>query len=234
MRLNTRRSVSLIVAGTVGLAGAAGVYWSAWQTVTKIKMVPAVIVTRAVGQTETVPADAVAVRQVPDTALPPGALDDPGEVFGKTTARPLVAGQFLTKADLASDLLRRGLASDEVGVAVKMPPETGSVLRPGDLVNVIAAPKLQIGAAARSPVVLMIGKRIVALYDATGAPILDRSGVASVVSAVANAGRIEATAAIPAFAVLALAPEESLTLRDGQRTADIYLDLAPWSTSPLN
>lgn len=236
MRATSRRGVLLILATAMGFAGAAGVYWSAWRSVPEIKMVPAVVVTRAVGQTETVPTDALTVRQVPDAGLPPGAFDDPGGAFGKTAARPLLAGQILTKGDLAPDPLRRGLAAGEVGAAVRVPQEVGPVLRPGDLVNVIMVPKLQPGATAPPPVVLMAGKRVVALYDAAGVQVIDRSDsrIASAVNAIASAGRMDGAAGIPAFAMLALAPKESLALRDVQRTAELYLDVAPWTTGPVD
>lgn len=235
MRSTVRKSLPLILAGAVGLAAAAGVYWSAWQTVPKVRMVPVVVVTRPIGQTETIPTDALAVRPMPDDGLPPGAFDDPGGVVGKTTARPLVTGQILTAADLAPAPLRRGLASGEVGVAVEVPQEAGPALRPGDLVNLVAVPKPQPGGNVRSPAVLMAGKRIVALYDAAGGQVADRaaSGVASVATAVASAGRVDASAGLPAYALLALTPEESLALRDAQRTADLYLDVAPWSMDPV-
>lgn len=234
IRTNPRRSLPLIVAGVVGLAGAAGVYWSAWQTVPKIKLVPAVVVTRAIGQTETIMPDALAVKEIPDTGLLPGTFADPGGAIGQTTARPLLAGQVLTEADLAPAPLRRGVAAGEVGVAVKVPPETGPVLRPSDLVNVVVVPKATLGASAQPPKILLAGKRIVALYDASGVQVVDRTawGVAGVAAAVASVGRVDAAAGIPAFAVLALTPQESLALREAQRTADLYLDVAPWTDSP--
>lgn len=227
--MTLRQRGSLFLSVIVGVAAAAGVYWSAWQTVPKVKLVSAVVVTKALGETQTVTADAVTVRQVPDTALPPGTLSDAAGAVGKTTARPLLEGQVLTERDLLPAPLRRGLAAGEVGVGIRVPEAVGPALRPGDLVNVVAVPKLQPGLPAASPVALLTGKRIVALYDAGGAEVAHRGGAAAVVSAVAAAGRMDATAGVPAYAVLALTPEESLALRDVQRIADLQLDVAPWA-----
>lgn len=228
LRLLLRQRGSLLLPMIVGVAAAGGVYWSAWQTVPKVRLVPAVVVTKALAETESVTSDAVAVRQLPDTALPPGALSDAAAAVGKTTARPLLEGQVLTERDLLSAPLRRGLAEGEVGVGVRVPEAVGPALRPGDRVNVVAVPKLQPGSPPARPVMLLTGKRIVALYDAGGAEVARRGGASAVVSAVAAAGRMDATAGVPAYAVLALTTEESLALRDVQRTADLQMDVAPW------
>ncbi len=224
-----RRWIRVTIAVVAGLGAAAGAWWSAWSTVPRASEVEAVVVARSVAESEAVAPDALAVKRVPVAMLPPGAVRDPRQAAGKVAARPLLSGQYLTEADLSQGSQRRGLEPGQVGVAVKLPEGIGPALRPGDRVNVVAVPRGGEGQAGA--VVLLAGKRIVALYDGAGMEVRPAEGLAAAVGKAAGAMSVQPQAGVPAYALLALTPDESAALRFAERGATIFIDLAPWADS---
>ena len=83
-------------------------------------------------------ADLVGTVRLPAAAVPDGAYR-PGDVpLGRLVAGPLRRGQPLTDAAVVGPGLAAGLPADEVLASVSVPAATGWLVRPGDVVDVVA------------------------------------------------------------------------------------------------
>lgn len=82
--------------------------------------VPAVVAVREVAVGTELASGDVAVRQVPRSALPDGALRDVGEALGRPTASVLAPGEVLTRHDVRTADLVTGLGSGTVAVWVPL------------------------------------------------------------------------------------------------------------------
>lgn len=90
----------------------------------------------------------VAVRRVPVSAVPEGALSSPDQAAGQFVAFPAMAGQYLTARHLSRT--RAGAAATSglpvppgdrvLSLPVSPAAAVGGALAPGDLVDVIAVP----------------------------------------------------------------------------------------------
>jgi Flp pilus assembly protein CpaB len=81
----------------------------------------------------------LATMEVPEAVLPPGAIDDPALVVGRTLTAPVAAGEVLTDLRLA----RAGPVAALVPAGLRAVPLTvrapSGILAPGDRVDVVAA-----------------------------------------------------------------------------------------------
>lgn len=99
--------------------------------------VEALVAVRAVAPGATVVAGDVAVRRLPETGLPSGALTSAEGVVGRTAAAPLVPGRALVPADVRTTDALAGMP--EGSAAAYLPLAEAAVTRtlvPGDRVDV--------------------------------------------------------------------------------------------------
>lgn len=131
------------LAACLALAGFAGfLYYGQTQQAS------ALIAGRDLAAGQQLTADDLAVRRVPASSLPEGALSSPDQAVGYFVAFPVMAGQYLTPRHLS-----RGPAGAALTGGLPVPPgdrilslpatpaaALGGALAPGDLVDVIAVP----------------------------------------------------------------------------------------------
>jgi Flp pilus assembly protein CpaB len=151
----------------------------------------------------------VAARRVHPGDVPPGSATRTTDVVGKFVSWPILDGQFIPTRALARDrasLIAGGLSIPAGFHALSVPvtpaEAAGGVLRPGDLVDVLAVAKNQAPGASPAPAT-MLGKRVLVLGMRTDqGQALDVSGGSGTVRGLNfSSNRI-------ASVVLAVAPED--------------------------
>jgi Flp pilus assembly protein CpaB len=167
----------------------------------------------------------VAVKRVHPSDVPAGSATRMSDVVGRFVSWPILDGQFIPVRALARDrasLIAGGLSVPAgyraLSLAVTATDAAGGVLRPGDLVDVVAVAK-GLAPGASPPPATTLGKRVLVLGVRTdqGQP-LDASGgsgsvrglnfssnrIASVVVAVApdDEERYAAAAAVSSFTMV--------------------------------
>ncbi|MGH9190584.1 MAG: Flp pilus assembly protein CpaB [Acidimicrobiales bacterium] len=153
-----------VVALLTGLAAARFVGEARAQAVRYGGMSPVVVAVSRVERGAVVDEPAVALRLVPASLVPPGALSRIGQAVGRTVAVPLLPGVPVVADNLAPDGLR-GLSAllPPATRAVAVPRDDASVkLQKGDLVDVLAILDVGVSGAGEPTVVL-----------AEAAPVLD-------------------------------------------------------------
>lgn len=167
----------------------------------------------------------VALRRVHPGDVPPGSASSLAEAIGKFVSWPILDGQVIPLRALASDrasLITGGLSVPSGYHALSIPvapaDAAGGLLRPGDLVDVLAVVKNQAPGASPAPAT-MLGRRVLVLGLRTdqgqALDAGDGSGtvrglnfssnrIASVVLAIApeDEDRYAAAAAVSTFAVV--------------------------------
>jgi Flp pilus assembly protein CpaB len=167
----------------------------------------------------------VTLRRVHPADVPPGSATRVADVIGRFVSWPILDGQFIPARALARDrasLIAGGLSVPTgfhaLSVPVTAAHAAGGVLRPGDLVDVIAVVKNQPPGAAPAPATTL-GKRVMVLglrtdqgqaLDAGGGPGTVRglnfssNRIASVVLAIApeDEEKYAAAAAVSSFTVV--------------------------------
>ena len=123
--------------------------------------------------------DDLRVVRRPETALPDGALTTPSQVRGGTVAGPVRRGEVLTDVRLAGAAALRGLAAGTVAAPVRLADaESVALLRPGDVVDVLAAgadagvQARLVAAAVRVLTVPRTARGVLAVGAADGALVL--------------------------------------------------------------
>jgi pilus assembly protein CpaB len=90
------------------------------------------------------------VSRYPPDLVPPGSVSTVAALLGSPVALPLADGDVLTdRRVLSNGLLSR--EGDEVVVPVLVPAEQVPLVRPGDLIDVVAAVPFGISVAATEP-----------------------------------------------------------------------------------
>jgi Flp pilus assembly protein CpaB len=167
----------------------------------------------------------VMVKRVHPGDVPPGSAARVSDVVGRYVSWPILDGQFIPARALSRDrasLIAGGLSVPPgyraLSLAVTATDAAGGVLRPGDLVDVLAVAKSQAAGASPAPATTL-GKRVLVLGMRTDqGQALDASGgsgsvrglnfssnrIASVVLAVApeDEERYAAAAAVSSFTVV--------------------------------
>lgn len=106
----------------------------------------------------TVTSSAVELDRVPEAAVPEDALTDPGSVIGRTLLGPVSEGTVLTALDLIS---ARAASAGRVVAPLRLADaDVAALIRPGDLVDVLAA-EPEAGAA----VVVARGVRVLTVPE---------------------------------------------------------------------
>jgi Flp pilus assembly protein CpaB len=170
----------------------------------------------------------VAVRRVHPGDIPPGTASRVSEVVGMYISWPILDGQFIPMRALSrgrAALIAGGLAVPAgyhaLSVPVTAADAAGGVLRPGDLVDVIAVAKNQAPGATPAPAVTL-GKRVLVLGIRTDqGQALDGGGGSGTVRGLNfSSNRI-------ASVVLAVAPEdeERYAAATAVSTFSLVLDL---------
>jgi Flp pilus assembly protein CpaB len=111
----------------------------------------------------------VAARRVHPGDVPPGSATRVTDVVGRFVSWPILDGQFIPTRALAQDrasLIAGGLSVPAGFRALSVPitaaEAAGGVLRPGDLVDVLAVAKNQAPGASPAPATTL-GKRVLVL-----------------------------------------------------------------------
>ena len=167
----------------------------------------------------------VVVRRVHPGDVPAGSATRVSDVVGKYVSWPILDGQFIPVRALSRDrasLIAGGLSVPSgfraLSLSVTAADAAGGVLRPGDLVDVLAVLKNQAPGSSPSPAITL-GKRVLVLGMRTDqGQALDSSGgtgtvrglnfsssrIASIVVAVApeDEERYAAAAAVSNFTVV--------------------------------
>lgn len=94
------------------------------------------------------------LRTVPMTvaARPDTAVDDPAAVVGRVLAGPVAAGEMLLESRLVGPSLLAGSPDDHVAMSVRLDdPAEAAFLRPGDIVDVLAAARTTGLASSTDP-----------------------------------------------------------------------------------
>jgi len=170
----------------------------------------------------------VGVRRVHPGDVPPGSATRVADVVGKYVAWPILDGQFIPLRALAHDrasLIAGGLTVPQgfhaLAVPITAADAAGGVLRPGDLVDVLAVAKNQAPGAAPTPATTL-GKRVLVLGMRTDqGQALDGGGGSGTVRGLNfSSNRI-------ASVVLAVAPEdeEKYAAAAAVSTFTVVLDL---------
>jgi Flp pilus assembly protein CpaB len=170
----------------------------------------------------------VAVRRVHPGDIPPGTASRVSEVVGMYISWPILDGQFIPMRALSrgrAALIAGGLGVPAgyhaLSVPVTAADAAGGVLRPGDLVDVIAVAKNQAPGATPAPAVTL-GKRVLVLGLRTDqGQALDGGGGSGTVRGLNfSSNRI-------ASVVLAVAPEdeERYAAATAVSTFSLVLDL---------
>jgi Flp pilus assembly protein CpaB len=129
----------------------------------------------------------VSIRRVSPGAIPPGAARSVSDVVGRYVAWPVLDGQYIPLRALATDrasLIAGGLQVPAGFHAMSLPVSAaeavGGVVRPGDLVDVLAVPK-NLAPGTAPPAAAVLGRRVLVLGLRTeqGQP-LDEGGPSSV------------------------------------------------------
>jgi Flp pilus assembly protein CpaB len=106
-----------------------------------------------------VSASDLVIDRVAASDVPEGALTDPDSLIGKTLAAPVAANQILTP--LTALAARTSVSPGHVIAPVRLADTAfGSLLRPGDVVDVMAA-----DTQADQAVVVAAGARVVTIPD---------------------------------------------------------------------
>jgi Flp pilus assembly protein CpaB len=167
----------------------------------------------------------VTVKRVHPGDIPAGSATRVSDVLGRYVSWPILDGQFIPVRALSRDrasLIAGGLSVPPgyraLSLAVTATDAAGGVLRPGDLVDVVAVAKSQAPGASPAPATTL-GKRVLVLgmrtdqgqaLDASGGPGSVRglnfssNRIASVVLAVApdDEEKYAAAAAVSNFTVV--------------------------------
>src|SRR4030088_260448 len=167
----------------------------------------------------------VTVKRVHPGDIPAGSATRVSDVLGRYVSCPILDGQFIPVRALARDrasLIAGGLSVPSgfraLSLAVTATDAAGGVLRPGDLVDVVAVTKSQAPGASPAPATTL-GKRVLVLgmrtdqgqaLDASGGPGSVRglnfssNRIGSVVLAVApdDEEKFAAAAAVSNFTVV--------------------------------
>src|ERR1700682_2191095 len=111
----------------------------------------------------------VMVKRVHPGDVPPGSATRVADVIGRFVSWPILDGQFIPARALSRDrasLIAGGLAVPAgfhaLSVPVTAAEAAGGVLRPGDLVDVLAVAKNQAPGASPAPATTL-GKRVLVL-----------------------------------------------------------------------
>jgi len=131
--------------GTTSSTGAGG----AAATVASTTQVVEAAANIALGATIT--ADQVVVKTVPVTSAPANAYSDPSQVVGHIARQPIISGDTITTADFASgntaqgDQIVEALKSGYRAIAVEVDQTSGvgTLIQPGDRVDVVIALTIQ-------------------------------------------------------------------------------------------
>jgi pilus assembly protein CpaB len=167
----------------------------------------------------------VTIKRVHPGDIPAGSATRVSDILGRYVSWPILDGQFIPVRALARDrasLIAGGLSVPPgfraLSLAVTATDAAGGVLRPGDLVDVLAVTKSQAPGASPAPATTL-GKRVLVLgmrtdqgqaLDASGGPGSVRglnfssNRIASVVLAVApdDEEKYAAAAAVSNFTVV--------------------------------
>ena len=111
----------------------------------------------------------VTLRRVRQAAVPSGTASDIAAVAGKYVVWPMLDGQYLplrALADSRAGLIDGGLQPppgyNAISVPVSPAGAAGGVLRPGDIVDVLAVARTQLSGASPAPAVTL-GRRVMVL-----------------------------------------------------------------------
>ncbi len=119
-------------------------------------------------------ATAVALRSLPQDAVPDGAKRSVDSVVGRLLAAPLRRGEPVTDVRLAGAELARSATgdADAVGVPLRLSdPGVAALLHPGATVDVVT-----LGERQQQPLVLATGATVLAVLD-TGRSAMDEGGL---------------------------------------------------------
>jgi pilus assembly protein CpaB len=163
MRRIVYLSVFLVLSGIAGL-----VYYSHTRQAT------ALVATRDLTVGTRIQDSDVSVREVNPASLGPQVLTTAAQAIGQVVAFPILEGQFLDARQVAplknAALLGSGLEVPEgyriIGLPIAPTTAVGGVLKPGDLVDVMAIPNPTKAAALADespPPPVMIGKDVLVL-----------------------------------------------------------------------
>lgn len=109
------------------------------------------------------PAD-VRVSALSEHMVPSGALVAPGDTVGRVLAAPVRAGEPLTDVRLVGPALLRSLPDGQVGAPLQLADaDVAALLRPGDLVDVVAAPPHDVAGGSTAPRVVAERVRVLAV-----------------------------------------------------------------------
>jgi pilus assembly protein CpaB len=119
-------------------------------------------------------ATSVALRALPQEAVPDGAKRSVDGVTGRLLAAPLRRGEPITDVRLAGPELARSTtgAPDAVGVPLRLSdPDVAALLHPGATVDVVT-----LGERQQEPLMLASGATVLAVLD-TGRSVADEGGL---------------------------------------------------------
>jgi pilus assembly protein CpaB len=162
----------------------------------------AVVATVAVARGSVLEPDALGVRRVPETYLPPGAITSLSEAAGRTLAADVAAGEIVT---------RTRLASGGGPVASLVPP------------GLVALPV----AAAFPPGTLVAGDRVDVLATYPSRPFAETVVEGAEVLAVTGTSVSDELGTTAASVMLLVSPEAAERLAHARAFADIALAIAP-------
>jgi Flp pilus assembly protein CpaB len=215
------RAVYLGIFAVLALA-AGGIYFASTRETTVLVAKGDLNVGMAITDTS------VTLRRVHPGDIPPGTATRVSDVVGMYISWPILDGQFIPMRALSrgrASLIAGGLAVPAgfhaLSVPVTAADAAGGVLRPGDLVDVIAVAKNQAPGATPAPAVTL-GKRVLVLGMRTDqGQALDGGGGSGTVRGLNfSSNRI-------ASVVLAVAPEdeEKYAAATALSTFSLVLDL---------
>jgi pilus assembly protein CpaB len=148
--------------------------------------------------------DDLASAALPRDLVPSGALAADAEPVGRLVASAVRRGEPLTDVRLVGAGLLTGLAAGLVAVPVRLAdPGTAALLRPGDAVDVLAAPTTPDGAGTGTAQVVAARTRVLAV---PAAEAQDDGALVVLATSPATAARLAAAAVTSRLSVTVWPP----------------------------
>jgi Flp pilus assembly protein CpaB len=151
-RVSRRMSLTTWTVVAVFIAGSAGAIWLGTHHRPGSERV--VVTTRALPAFHTVAAGDVKVREIPRSAIPPGAMRSLAAVQGHYVLRPVGTGQAV-----AQQAIGPPVAAGRVVVPLPVDSDSSASIHKGALIDVLIAPRGQHGRALVMRRVLVVDEQ---------------------------------------------------------------------------
>lgn len=181
------------------------------------ELVPVLVAARDLAPGTTLAAGDLAVASLPPAARPADAPGSPDDLVGRQVVVPLRSGDAVLARHLLTSSLLQGYGADTVASPLRLPDTAAlAVLRPGDVVDVIAATAgaaTSLGESRAS----VVASRVRVLLTSASAASTSGSGLLSSPSAGDAPSIVLATTSAQALAIAraAVGSRLSVVLRSG-------------------